>query len=95
MGVARGVLAGELLSRRRLAGEEVGDGEVAAEAVLLALQAFAVTLRRDEAAARNALQEVWSQGQTEGQITRLKLIRRQMYGRGKLDLLSRRVLVAA
>ena len=56
---------------------------------------FALGLRRDEEAVRNALREVWSQGQTEGQITRLKLIRRQMYGRGKLDLLSRRVLAAA
>jgi transposase len=56
------------------------------------LQTFAHTLRRDADAVRNALQEAWSQGQTEGQITRLKLIRRQLYGRGKLDLLSRRFL---
>lgn len=56
---------------------------------------FALGLRRDEAAVRNALREVWSQGQTEGQITRLKLIRRQMYGRGKLNLLSRRLLADA
>jgi transposase len=27
----------------------------------------------------------WSNGQTEGQITKLKLVKRQMYGRGKLD----------
>ncbi len=59
------------------------------------LQTFAHTLRRDADAVRNALQEGWSQGQTEGQITRLKLIRRQMYGRGKLDLLSRRFLASA
>ncbi len=59
------------------------------------LQVFAVTLRRDEDAVRNALREVWIQGQTEGQITRLKLIRRHMYGCGKLDLLSRRVLAVA
>jgi hypothetical protein len=31
----------------------------------------------------------WSNGQTEGQITKLKLVKRQMYGRGKIDLLSR------
>ena len=34
----------------------------------------------------------WSNGQTEGQITKLKLVKRQMYGRGKLDLLQARVL---
>jgi transposase len=36
-----------------------------------------------------------SQGQTEGQITRLKLIKRQGYGRAKFDLLRKRVLSAA
>jgi hypothetical protein len=35
-----------------------------------------------------------SNGQTEGQITRLKLVRRQMYGRGKLDLLQARMIGA-
>lgn len=35
------------------------------------------------------------QGQVEGQVHRLKLIKRQMYGRGKLDLLRARVLHAA
>lgn len=35
------------------------------------------------------------QGQVEGQITRLKLLKRQMYGRAKFDLLRRRVLHAA
>ena len=36
----------------------------------------------------------WSNGQTEGQITKLKLVKRQMYGRGKLDLLQARILGA-
>jgi len=36
----------------------------------------------------------WSNGQTEGQITRLKLIKRQMYGRAKLDLLQARLIGA-
>ena len=35
---------------------------------------------------------MWSNGQTEGQITKLKLIKRQMYGRGKLDLLEARIV---
>jgi transposase len=36
----------------------------------------------------------WSNGQTEGQITKLKLVKRQMYGRGKLDLLQARLIGA-
>jgi len=34
----------------------------------------------------------WSNGQTEGQITKLKLVKRQMYGRAKLDLLKARLI---
>lgn len=41
-----------------------------------------------------ALVQPWSNGQTEGQITRLKLIKRQMYGRAKLDLLQARLIGA-
>lgn len=41
------------------------------------------------------MEQVWSHGQVEGQITRLTLIERQMYGRGKLDLLKARLLHAA
>ena len=37
----------------------------------------------------------WSNGQVEGQIDRLKTIKRQMYGRANLDLLERRFLLAA
>ena len=36
----------------------------------------------------------WSNGQTEGQITKLKLVKRQMYGRGKIDLLQARIIGA-
>lgn len=53
---------------------------------------FAEHLQRDYAAVDAALSLPWSNGQTEGQITRLKLIKRQMYGRGNLDLLCLRVL---
>jgi transposase len=34
----------------------------------------------------------WSNGQTEGQIIKLKLVKRQMYGSGKIDLLEARVV---
>ena len=42
-----------------------------------------------------ALTAPWSNSQTEGYITSLKLIRRQMYGRGKLDLLRARLVASA
>lgn len=41
-----------------------------------------------------AITSPWSNGQTEGQITRLKLVRRQMEGRGKIDLLQARLIGA-
>ncbi len=50
---------------------------------------------KDVAAIRAAITEPWSNGQTEGQTTRLKLVKRQMYGRAKLDLLEARLLGAA
>jgi transposase len=56
---------------------------------------FAKRLGADEAAVRAAAMLPWSTGQVEGQINRLKTIKRQMYGRAKLDLLSRRFLLAA
>jgi transposase len=59
------------------------------------IRRFANGIRRDYAAVRAALELPWNQGPVEGQITRLKLIKRQMYGRAKLDLLRRRVLHAA
>ena len=49
---------------------------------------------RDKAAVSAAIVSPWSNGQTEGQITKLKLVKRQMYGRGKLDLLEARVIGA-
>ncbi|MGI4793545.1 MAG: transposase, partial [Janthinobacterium lividum] len=49
---------------------------------------------KDKAAVRAAMTEPWSNGQTEGQINRLKLIKRQMYGRAKLDLLETRLIGA-
>jgi transposase len=42
----------------------------------------------DEAALRAAVTLPWSNGLTQGQITRLNLVKRQMYDRGKLDLLQ-------
>ena len=60
-----------------------------------AVETFAAGLEQDGAAVRAALTTPWSNGQTEGGITRLKLLKRQMYGRAGLDLLRRRMLLAA
>jgi hypothetical protein len=57
---------------------------------IYAIQRFARTLRRDVDAARNALTEGWSNGQTEGQINRLKTLKRAMCGRASTELLRAR-----
>jgi transposase len=53
---------------------------------------FCDGLSRDEKAVNAAVILPWSNGQVEGQIHRLKLVKRQMYGRAKFNLLRRRVL---
>jgi transposase len=56
------------------------------------IRRFAKTLRQDIEAVRNAELESWSSGQTEGQINRLKTLKRAMYGRGGVDLLGVRMM---
>ena len=56
------------------------------------MKSFVSGIVQDEAAVRAALTESWSNGQTEGQNTKLKLVKRQMYGRAGLDLLKARLL---
>ena len=53
---------------------------------------FAKGLRQDGAAVKAALTSDWSNGQTEGQVNRLKFLKRQMFGRANFDLLRARVL---
>ena len=55
-------------------------------------RSFAEGLKKDQCAVLEALRSPWSNGQVEGQITRLKMLKRQMYGRANLDLLRARVL---
>jgi transposase len=59
------------------------------------VRGFATGLRADLAAVRAGLTLAWSNGQTEGQVHRLKLLKRQMYGRAGFALLRTRVLAAA
>jgi transposase len=55
---------------------------------------FANGVIKDRAAVSAAISSAWSNGQTEGQITKLKLVKRQMYGRANLDLLQARLIGA-
>jgi transposase len=59
------------------------------------LRRFADGLKQDEPAVKGALSLEWSNGQTEGQINRLKLLKRQMYGRAGFELLRSRCLGVA
>jgi transposase len=56
------------------------------------LKGFAAGIQRDHAAVLAGIQQPWSNGQVEGQVHRLKLLKRQMYGRVGFLLLRRRVL---
>ena len=66
--------------------EDASDGPISS---------FARGVVDDRAAIAAAIEEPWSNGQTEGQITKLKLMKRQMYGRAKLDLLRARLVAEA
>jgi transposase len=66
----------------------------AATSALPPFQRFAKGLREDYAAVQAAVTLPWSQGPIEGQINRLKMLKRQMFGRAHLDLLARRFLLA-
>lgn len=66
--------------------------EDATKSGIEALKQFAKGIEQDLDAVANALSLSWSNGQTEGQVNRLKLIKRQMYGRANFDLLRKRVI---
>lgn len=59
---------------------------------LAEMRGFVTGLRRELAAVKAALTYAWSNGQVEGQVNRLKLRKRMMYGRANFDLLRQRVL---
>lgn len=83
------------LVRERACGDYDRWLETAEACGVAELSAVATHMRRDYAAIVAGLTLPWSQGQTEGQVTKLKLVKRQMYGRGKLDLLFRRLVRVA
>jgi transposase len=59
-----------------------------------ALKSFVTGLRADQDAVTNGLSLRWSSGAVEGHVNRIKMLKRQMYGRAGPDLLRRRVLLA-
>jgi len=61
---------------------------------LPALHALVASLRRDLAAVTNGLSMVYNSGQVEGTVNRIKMLKRQMFGRASFDLLRKRVLLA-
>jgi transposase len=73
--------------------EQLDPWLVAAEAS--ELNTLAKGIRRDIDAVRAAITEPWTTSPVEGQINRVKAIKRQMYGRAKYLLLKQRVLIAA
>ena len=66
-----------------------------ADAAGTEMVSFANGISANRAAVSAAIMVPWSNGQTAGQVTRLKLVKRQMYGRAKVDLLRARLVPAA
>jgi transposase len=96
-GVPRLVEARDIIAKfhsiiRKKAAVELAPWIAQARQSLVA--SFGNGVEKDEAAVRAAIVLPWSNGQTEGQITRLKLVKRQMYGRAKIDLLQARLIGA-
>ncbi len=89
---AREIIAAFHAMLRKKAEKELDPWIDRAKGSLVA--SFANGVIKDKAAVRAAISSSWSNGQTEGQITKLKLVKRQMYGRAKLDLLEARLLGA-
>jgi transposase len=82
------------LVRERDASAFITWREKALASALPELRSFITGLDRDAKAVEAALTLPWSNGPVEGQVNRLKVIKRQMYGRAKFDLLRARVLAA-
>jgi transposase len=84
----------EMVRRRSAAplAEWLSKGEVSS---CPELRGFAAGVRQDEAAVAAGLSEEWSNGPVEGHVNRLKLIKRQMYGRAGFQLLRAGVRFAS
>ncbi|MFF3660451.1 transposase [Streptomyces olivochromogenes] len=58
------------------------------------LRTLANGMRGDHAAIQDALTTTYTSGAVEGNVTRIKLLKRQMYGRANFGLLRRRILLS-
>jgi transposase len=67
----------------------------AKESHITEFRSLANSIQQDRAAVAAACSLPWNQGQVEGQVNRLKWLKRQMYGRARFDLLRLRVLSAS
>ncbi len=83
----------ELLKNGKIEGLEKWLNR-AASGGISEMVSFAKGIRQDLSAVEAAIETQWSNGQTEGQVNRLKTIKRAMYGRAKFDLLRAKVLYA-
>jgi len=94
-GLADAIAVAKRLNRllRRKSEEELG--KVLEDAAATQLVEFASGLKRDIAAVQAASDTPWTTSPAEGQINRIKTIKRSMYGRAGFDLLRARVLQAA
>jgi transposase len=90
-GASRDFLVMRTLALRLLRSNDVSKLEDwlhdASETGIYAMQRFVRTLNRDFDAVRNAVGHSWSNGQTEGQVNRLKTLKRAVYGRASAELL--------
>ena len=66
--------------------------EQARQSYVRELRPFAHGIRRDYSAVKAAISLPWSNGMVEGNVNRIKFIKRQMFGRARFDLLRIRVL---
>jgi transposase len=82
----------EMIRERKAASLDGWIERARAPGNAIELKRFVSGLVSDIEAVRAALKLPWSNGQTEGQINRLKLVKRQMYGRANFDLLRKRFL---
>jgi transposase len=92
-------LAGHVTSFAEMMTHRTGDRDLegwlaAAEASdLPELHSFAHGIRTDQQAVTNGLTLPWSSGTVEGTVNKIKMLRRQMYGRARFDLLRKRVIL--
>ena len=68
--------------------------KAASASALKPFQSFAASLRRDYDAVRAGIEQEWSTGPVEGEINKLKMVKRAMFGRAGFPLLQRRILLA-